>query len=37
MYYYGILDALKDLENNEFYREYEKLCDFVFGDVKEKI
>ena len=37
MYYYGILDALKDLEDNEFYREYEKLCDFVFGDVKEKI
>ena len=37
MYYYGILDALKDLEDKEFYREYEKLCDFVFGDVKEKI
>ena len=37
MYYYGILDALKDLEDNEFYKEYEKLCDFVFGDVKEKI
>ena len=37
MYYYGILDALKDLEDNEFYMEYEKLCDFVFGDVKEKI
>ena len=37
MYYYGILEALKDLEDNEFYKEYEKLCDFVFGDVKEKI
>ncbi len=37
MYYYGILDALKDLKDNDFYKEYEKLCDFVFGDVKEKV
>ena len=36
-YYYGMLEALKDLKESEFYKEYEKLCDFVFGDVKEKI
>ena len=36
-YYYGILEALKDLKDNVFYKEYEGLCNFVFGDVKEKI
>ena len=36
-YYFGLLEALKDLENSGFYKEYEKLVNFVFGDVKEKI
>ncbi len=37
MYYFGILDSLRELENSEFYREYEKLCNFVFGDMRDKI
>ena len=36
-YYFGLLEALKDLENSGFYKEYENLVNFVFGDVKEKI
>jgi len=37
MYYFGILDSIEELRECEFYKEYEKLCNFVFGDVKEKI
>ena len=37
MYYFGILDSIEELKESEFYKEYEKLCNFVFGDVKEKI
>jgi len=37
MYYFGILDSIKELKDCGFYKEYEKLCNFVFGDVKEKI
>lgn len=37
MYYFGMLDALSDLKDSGFYKEYKGLCNIVYGDVKEKI
>ena len=36
MYYFGLLEALKEFDGNRFYEEYKEICNRVYGDVKEE-